>query len=247
MKIDYVRLFLLNYIYLLVLEISFKLFVVKTFDYNIIYLFIFSLPLAMIITFLMSISRKKWVNQVLSWIIWLMIFFIFAAETVYYSFYKTICGFSALMYGGQVMEFASAILVHIWSNWAIILWMLVLCSILLFLSAKKVIKHDRFDIKDTSVILLATFIFTISSLEYNAEATSSAKDLYYNTDDLLQSTNKFGLLNALGINSLKLAIGFEERIDIENTFDFTYDEEQEYNVTDIDFDSLILNEDDSTI
>ena len=247
MKIDYVRLFLLNYIYLFILEISFKLFVVKTFDYNIIYLFIFSLPLAMIITFLMSISRKKWVNQVLSWIIWLVIFFIFAAETVYYSFYKTICGFSALMYGGQVMEFASAILVHIRNNWAIILWMLVLCSILLFLSAKKVIKHDRFDIKDTAVILLATFIFMISSLEYNAEATSSAKDLYYNTDDLLQSTNKFGLLNALGINSLKLAIGFEERIDIENTFDFTYDEEQEYNVTDIDFDSLILNEDDSTI
>ena len=113
MKINYIRLFLLNYFFLLILELSFKAVMLNTNDIGYIYIIFFSLPIALVLTFLGSLFKKKVINRIVSIFIWVLLYALFVAESVYFSFYKTICGVSALMYGGQVMEFFSTILTHV--------------------------------------------------------------------------------------------------------------------------------------
>lgn len=79
MRINYMRLFVLNYIYLLILELTFKLAVLKTVDLGILYIIIFSLPIALLITFVSSLFKKRRVNQVISIIIWIIMFLIIGA------------------------------------------------------------------------------------------------------------------------------------------------------------------------
>ena len=93
---------------------------------NVFYTIMFSLPISLILTFLMSLFKNRKINKIVSIVIWAILLFIFVAETVYFSFYKTICGISALSYGGQVMEFFSSILVHVKKN--------IICILIYFLS-----------------------------------------------------------------------------------------------------------------
>ena len=76
-----------------------------------------------------------------------ILLFVFTAETVYFSFYKTICGLSALSYGGQVMEFFSSILIHVWKNILVILVYFVSFIALMILEKKRFIKHNKIDYK----------------------------------------------------------------------------------------------------
>lgn len=137
MKFNYPKLFVLNYIYILVLEFVFKFGVLKTYDIGILYILILSLPIALFFTFLMSLFKKSSINRVISFLIWIVLFFIAAAEVVYYSFYKTICGLSAIVYGGQVMDFVESIIEHIFSNIVLIGIMFIPLLILMILSITK--------------------------------------------------------------------------------------------------------------
>lgn len=247
MKINYTKLILVNYLYILILELVFKFFVMKTIDEGIVYILVFTLPIAVLITFISSLFKKSWKNRTISIILWILIFLIFASETVYYSFYKSICGIEALIYGGQVMEFASAIVVRLKSNMYILIDSLIPLIVLILLSSFKVIKHDRFIFKDTAALFLSCFFFSISSLELFSDKIDSAKSLYFNKNDIMQSTNKMGLTTSVILDSIKFSSKFEENIVVGETRDFTKEKGVEYNITDIDFDSLIENEKDSTV
>lgn len=247
MKLNYGKLFVLNYVLLLVLELIFKISVIKTFDVGVFYIIIFTLLTASIVTFLMSLFKNTKINKIISIVIWLFIFLIFASETVYYSFYKTICGFEALLYGGQVMDFVSAIVTHVKSNALIIDMMVIPFLIIVILSFAKKINYDKFLVKDSLALILVAFFLTLTSLEINIPNTESARKLYYSKNDLMQTTNTLGLSNALAIDTVKMVFNFEESVDLGEIREFTKSEEVEYNVTNIDFDSLISREKDNTL
>lgn len=247
MKINYSKLFLVNYLYLLILEMIFKLFVLKTYDIGILYIIVFTLPIALVISFISSLFKKAWLNRIVSIIIWIIFYAIFIAETVYFSFYKTICGIEAIMYGGQVMEFASAIMVHVKANIFIIISSLIPLIILILLSSFKIIKHDRFIYKDTFALMFSLFFFSISTLELGSNKIDSAKSLYFNKNDLMQTTNRLGLCSSVILDSFKFITKFEPKIVVAETRDFTKEKGVEYNITDIDFDSLIENENDNKV
>ncbi len=247
MKLNYGKLFVLNYILLLCLELVFKCFVINTFDVGIFYIIVFTLLVASIVTILMSLFKKNKINKIIGVLLWLLIFLIFASETVYYSFYKTICGFEALLYGGQVMDFVSAIVTHIKSNAIIIGVMFIPLIIILILTLAKKITYEKFKIKDAFSLLLVAFFLTLTSLEVDLSGIESAKQLYYSKNDLMQTTNTLGLLNAISIDTIKLVINFEENVDLGEMREFTKNEEVEYNVTNIDFNSLIASEKDTTL
>lgn len=247
MKINYSKLILINYLYILLLEIVFKTVVLKSMSLDIIYLIIFTMPVAVIISFISSLFKRKAINKTISIIFWILLFFIFAVETVYYSFYSTICGFEALIYGGQVMEFAGAIMSHIKSNIFILTGSFIPLFTLIILSLTKVITHEKYILKDTFALLISTFFFSISSLELNSDEVDSAKELYFNKNSLMQTTNKLGLVNAVSLDSVKFIIKFEETFNIDSAREFTKEKGVEYNITDIDFDSLISSESDSTV
>lgn len=246
MKFNYPKMIILNYIYLILLEGIFKLFVMKTVDIGMMYIIIFSLPIAIILTFIMSLFKNRQVNRVISILLWTIIFFVFAAETVYYSFYKTICGLSALMYGGQVMEFWQAILVHIKANGLIIIAFFIPLILLIISSCFKQISHEKYNFKDTFILLITTIFFVVSSLELQFK-DNDLKKLIYNTNDIIESTNYVGLISSISMDALKVLTDFEESITLTNKLPFTKEEKTEYNLTNINFDELIAKTNDETL
>ena len=116
MKINFTKLYLVNYFYILILEFLFKFFVIKTGNIGFFYIAIFTSFISVIITFFMTLFKNKEINRIISSLTWIIIFFIFAAETVYYSFYKTICGIEALRYMDQAEDFTYAIVDHVIAN-----------------------------------------------------------------------------------------------------------------------------------
>lgn len=247
MKINYIRLFLLNYIFLLILELTFKIVILNTYDIGFIYIVLFSLPIALIITLLGSLFKKRIINKVISIILWIVMYFLFVAETVYYSFYKTICGVSALMYGGQVMEFFEAIMVHIKLHLPMFICLLIPLSILLVLAFSKKITFEKFNGKDTLILFISMLLINLSILQYRKEDSDASYVLFFETNDLMQGTNRFGIITSVLLDAVKLVSGFEEVIEVDEKLPFTKDETLEYNVLDIDFDSLIAKEKDSTV
>ena len=155
MKIRGTKLLLLYYFYLLALELVFKFFVIKTIDIGLLYITIFTMPVAVIIYLLGSLFKKNIINKIISFILWICVYLIFMSEAVYYSFYKTICGFEALLYGGQVMEFASAIMVHIKANAYIIIGCFIPLLVFFYLSIRNKIVFDKFRRKDTYSLLIS--------------------------------------------------------------------------------------------
>ena len=73
MKINYTKLFLVNYLFLFILELIFKFFVFQTYDLGIVYIAILILPIAMLISFIMSLFKSPKVNRIFAIIIWLAI------------------------------------------------------------------------------------------------------------------------------------------------------------------------------
>ncbi|MDE5630240.1 MAG: sulfatase-like hydrolase/transferase, partial [Bacilli bacterium] len=219
----------------------------KTFDLGVLYIAIFSLPIALIITFISSLFEKRRINQIISIVIWIILFLVTCSEMVYYSFYKTICGLSALMYGGQVMDFAAEIGEHIINKSPFIIVLFVPLVSLIVLSIKKIILHDKYSKKETYALLFGGIFMAVTSLELDFKEIDRAKTLVFYSNDLMQSTNKLGINTAVAMDAYKLLVGFEENIELSNKLPFTLNEEDEYNITNIDFDSLIEKEKDSTL
>ena len=63
----------------------------------------------------------------------------------------------------------------------------------------------------------------------------------------MQGTNRFGIISSVMLDAVKVFSNFTEVVEITNRLPFTKDENTEYNVTNIDFDSLIAKEKDSTL
>lgn len=240
MKINYGKTIILNYIYILFIELMFKFFVMKTFDIGIMYIAIFSLFIAVVFSCLTSLFKKAKINKII-YIMGIVLFAsIMTAETVYYSFYRTICGLEALSYGGQVMDFASAIKDHIISNILIILAILVPTILLIVLVIKDKIINDRLLKKETLLLLFGTVMLVFTSLLYNKNIQNSSYKLLLKSNNLMESTNRFGIVSSIVSDTYKLIVGFEEKIVVEETnneelVEIIEEKKTEYNMLDIEF------------
>lgn len=244
MKNNYSKLLLLNYSFIVILELLFKFFVIKSFDVGILYILVSSLFVSSVLTSIMTLINNKIVNRIISVLIYVLLVILFGAETVYYSFYKTICGVGGLSYGGQVMDFYTSIIEHIIDNSGIILLSIVFLIITIIINFK--IDYKMY-FKIAFVLLISTFNLNIAVLEISIINNNKANELMYETNDIMQSTNMFGVITGIVTDAIKSNIGFEEKIEILDPPQVSRGEEKEYNVLDIDFDELMENEHNSTI
>lgn len=246
MEKNYSKLVLINFIFLFFLEIIFELFVIKIVNINIIYILLFSFLCSNVLSIISSIIPNNRINKIFCIIMAIILILLFSVETIYFSFYKTICGIGGILYGGQVMEFYKAILTHIKLNLPIILLFIVSFAIYIFLNIK-VVKRVRIDYRIAVVLLIGSFSLVLSGLEVNGYKDSSIKNLITKSNDLMQTTNRVGLSSAVAIDAYKMFTNFQEILDVNPNYNFTREDNVEYNVIDIDFDDLINNESDETI
>ena len=246
-KLDKYNKIIISLINILYLELIYHLFVFKNFEFkSILFITLFSLLTSLFIDLITSFFNKK-LNKWLFIGINAFIYVLFLAQYINFKFYGNIISVYSVFHGGQVFGFFGAI-------WAVIKENIFRCLLLfipvslLFIFHKK-IKSESFNPKilwKKALVLLITFIITVLSLNLDTKKSIyTAKNLYYNQHYPNQMAQTFGILTTMRLDLERTISGFEEKtIEVAETPDKEVNKNPkiEYNITNIDYDSLIENE-----
>ena len=232
-------------------ELVFSCLIYKTFPTGIWLIVLFSIPIAIILNILSSTFKPK-ANKIITYTITIFIAVLFGAQIVYYSMYESILSFYSILNGGQVTEFMDVIFDMILRNWYGILLFILPIVILIVLHKKKVIDFEKKNLKETVIkmgtVILVQIVAILCVNFIKPNDIYSNKNLYYNTHVPKLTAQRMGFLTAMRKDFQRFAFGFEEKLTVNTSVKNSKDaSENECNVTDIDFGTLIENEEDETI
>ena len=223
-----------------------------TFPKTALMIILLSSPFAIFLSLLTSIFKRK-VNVVISYVLTIGLCFVGGAQLVYYKIYEAILSFYSIVNGGQVTEFMTTILDEMAQNWFGLVLIFLPVIALIILHKTKVLRFEK-DTKQNILIKLFSIVvvYGIGILcinTINTEGINSNKNLYYNVHVPKVTANRMGIFTAMKLDLERLILGFEENISIEvNSLpEDAIKEETKYNITEIDFESLIANETDESI
>ena len=243
------------------LELVFRLFTSnEIFSMSLLYSSLYNIFLACLISFIVGFGNNK-TNKILFFIFIGIVCFIYALQLCVFKMFGFYFDLSLLGATDQVMTFYSeGIKVIIQNIVGVILFFLPFILLLIFNKYFAIRKVNwKFNlIKIVSAIVV--FLVFILSLNINKDGINSAYELYYHVSNNELNIKKLGVLNAFRLDLQRSIFGFEEKISIIDPDDY-YDEDDdpkedddkeepivyEYNNLDIDFDSLIASESNSTI
>lgn len=241
--------FYLSFGIILYLEFIYHIFTFKSFTIkDIIYISIFTLFISIVIDILTSLFKHK-NNKSFFIIIILFLDIIFIAQFVNYLFYGNIISIYSLFNGGQVFEFFGQIFSVIINNFFPIILM-ILPSILIVFFKKRIFVFDV-DYKLISfktLLMIFLYIVSISSLFFARDNIYSVKNLYFNKHVPNQTAKSLGLMTTMRLDFFRILSNFKESVMVvappkEEEIPI----EIEYNILNIDFDSLIANEKNKSI
>ena len=231
-------------------ELVFSCIIFKTFPASFGLIILFSIPIAIVLNLITSVFKPK-VNKIITYIITIALIIIFGAQIVYYSMYEAIISFFSMMHGGQVTEFMEVIIDVVLRNWYGILLFIIPLIILIILSKKKVITFEKNSIKQIAIKITSVLIIQLVALLcvnfINTDDMYSNKNLYYNIHVPKVTANRMGLLTTMRLDLQRFIFGFEEKLSVQTNAIPKEEEKDSYNITYIDFDKLIKNEEDNTI
>lgn len=249
------NLLIFNILFILVLEICFKVLAFdEIFSLSTLYIVMLSVITGAIITIIETLFTEK-INKIISIILSIFIWLLIVAQYVYFLYYDTIFSIYSLFHGAQVFGFIDSIIEVMLENILSILVLLV--PLILYFVLFKKLNFERKDIKHYFILLLSVILLYLSFiliLNYSDKSkTYSSYNLYYTTHVPKLTVRDFGVLTEMRLDLKRTLFGFEEKIVIETSnnndvkSEINVEEEIVYNVLDIDFDSLIENESNTTI
>lgn len=224
------------------------------------YIILFSAMFAAILHLLTSMKRK--VSIILSYIFIVIIIGIFIAQYIYYNIYQAIISFySATNAAGQILQFSTTILETALNRWYIIILFILPIIGFVILHKKDKIKFEDVKLRQKLITIIIGLTLQIIALIFiintNIDEIYSSRNLYYNVNAPTITANRFGVLTTMRLDLTRLLFGFEEKNTLvtgEQTLvnrkiidNEAKSEEIEYNSLDIDWNSLINNETNSTI
>ena len=213
------------------LELIYRIFIVGDFfSLNTLSVILFSMTWMAITALIVGLFNEK-VNRIISYFILFFYTLITLAQIVYYNFYDSIFSFFSLTTGtGQVMQFWQMILEVIARIWYV--FALTLVPLILYL-------------------LVFSLTMILVEVTYDNKGVYSLNRLIYKTHAPMLTINKTGLWSMQAIDLYRYIFGFEEEVEV-STIEETpekveLEKEKEYNKIDIDFESLIEKESNSTV
>ena len=236
------------------LELIYRIFVVGDFfSLNTLSVILFSMTWVAITALIVGLFNEK-VNRIISYFILFFYTLITLAQIVYYNFYDSIFSFFSLTTGtGQVMQFWQMILEVIARIWYVFALTLV-PLILYFIFNKKIFKFNKLRLKDillNLVLLVFSLTMILVEVTYDNKGVYSLNRLIYKTHAPMLTINKTGLWSMQAIDLYRYIFGFEEEVEVstveETPEKVELEKEKEYNKIDIDFESLIEKESNSTV
>ena len=239
------------------LEVLFRLFTNGTiFNISFLYVFLYSLFASILISFLVSLFNST-INKVIYYISIFVISFIYGVQLCIYRMFGFYFDLSLLSATDQVTKFAGDGFKLIIENIIEILLLLLPFILLLVFIKKIIIRKSELKISMMKLIsCILVYLVFIGTLYINGDNINSAKELYFNVSNNELNIRKFGVLNAFRIDVKRSIFGFDAKVNIIDDYvdpdDNDGDDEEveivyEYNNLDIDFDSLIADEANSTI
>ena len=239
------------------LEVLFRLFTNGTiFNISFLYVFLYSLFASILISFLVSLFNCT-INKVIYYISIFVISFIYGVQLCIYRMFGFYFDLSLLSATDQVTKFAGDGFKLIIENIIEILLLLLPFILLLVFIKKIIIRKSELKISMMKLIsCILVYLVFVGTLYINGDSINSAKELYFNVSNNELNIRKFGVLNAFRIDVKRSIFGFDAKVNIIDDYvdpdDNDGDDEEveivyEYNNLDIDFDSLIANEANSTV
>lgn len=236
------------------LELIYRIFIVGNFfSLNTLSVILFSMTWMAITALIVGLFNEK-VNRIISYFILFFYTLITLAQIVYYNFYDSIFSFFSLTTGtGQVMQFWQMILEVIARIWYVFALTLV-PLILYYIFNKKIFKFNKLRLKDillNLVLLVFSLTMILVEVTYDNKGVYSLNRLIYKTHAPMLTINKTGLWSMQAIDLYRYIFGFEEEVEVstveETPEKVELEKEKEYNKIDIDFESLIEKESNSTV
>lgn len=257
-KLKKFNVILFTFIILMFLELSFRILTnVTIFNISFLYVTLYNIFVSLLISFLVTWGNNKF-NKVIYYITIFIISFIYALQLCIYKMFGFYFDLSLLSATDQVASFAGDGLKLILENIVGVI-VLFLPFIILLIFIRRISIHKN-DVKINIIKLISlvvVYLVFIGALYIKGNGINSAKELYFNVSNNELNIRKFGVLNAFRIDVKRSIFGFDVKLNIPDDYvdpdkdDDEEDEEPEivyeYNNLDIDFDSLIASESNSTI
>lgn len=221
------------------------------FSSGFIFSLIFSIPLAIIFYLLSTIFVGK-TNHIISSVLLGITGFIFSSQLIYYKFFKTYYSLYSAGNATQVFEFWKETSLLIVKN-SLLLLILFLPCILIAIFGRQVLTYRRIRMPLRAFLACSIIFFHLvglGSVYITGKNQYSPYDLYFKNNSLIPSVQKLGLVTTMRLDLKRLAFGWSPSIDdptTENPVDIVVPGKKvEYNTMNIDFDSLIANENNET-
>ena len=253
MKKQFNVIFYLSFL-IIYLEILTKIFVTKSFS-GILLTLLFSIPIILILYLITNIFKRKG-NMVLTYIISVVFVIYYCFQFFFHRLFSNIFSFNTLGLASNALDFTNIIFDVVIKNiWVVILYLIPIILLIIF---QKRINFERASLKKILICFIATILIWIISLlclNINKNDTYSAYNLYYNINSESKTVETFGLFTYTRLDVKRVLFGFEEKLTMNeepNIPNIPEEEEPEevvptYNEIEIDFDTLIANETNSTI
>ena len=256
-KLKKFNVILFTFIILMFLEISFRILTnVTIFNISFLYVTLYNIFVSLLISFLVTWGNNKF-NEVIYYVTIFIICFIYALQLCIYKMFGFYFDLSLLSATDQVASFAGDGLKLILENiMGVIVLFLPFIILLIFIKRISIHKNEVKINIIKLISLVVVYLVFIGTLYINGDGINSAKELYFNVSNNELNIRKFGVLNAFRIDVKRSILGFDVKLDIPDDYvdpDKDDDEGDEveivydYNNLDIDFDSLIASETDSTV
>ena len=235
---------------ILSLEIILKFIMFHKADFiSVLYTIIFSLPIILLLTILTNFFREK-ISKIIFYVSIFLITFLYLFQYIFYRLFSVVFSFHTIGLANQAVDFTNIIIDSIKMYYPQILIMIT--PLIIVLIFKRTIRYYKLikQVKITGIIILLILIcLSLVSLTFDKKGIYSANNLYYNVDAEDKNIEKFGLITAMRLDLKRVIFGFDESIMIESSKKNKKSVEKviTYNVSDIDFKSLIENEKNNNI
>lgn len=239
-------------IFIIYEELIISMLIFDAFPVTALMIIVLSLPFAILLNTLTSLLKRK-ANIVITYILTCGVCFIVATQLIYYKIYDAILSFYSIINGGQVAEFMTTIFEKIKENWIGVVLIFIPFIILIILHLTKILKFEKNSKKEILIKVISIICISLVGLvcinTINTSGIHSNKNLYYNIHVPKVTANRMGLYTAMKLDLERLIFGFKEKIEIQvaQISNEKIERKARYNITNIDFDTLIANETDENI
>lgn len=240
------------FIYFIIQEIIFSLLTTKEIG-NIILKIFFCFTISFVIDLICSFFNEK-INKRICYTIIGVTTLIYIVYNIYFQLFGNVLSFTSILNAAnQSVEFADNLLPRIIENWYQIILQCI-PFIALYICGRKisfVMRKGREYVIPVLCIVIS-FIVTISYINITSKDNDiySTKNLYYNINNPMENVKNFGLITTIRLDVQRKIFGFNEKnlylYKNENGDNVVLDTSK-YNIINIDFDSLINQEENEEI